>query len=113
MDSLIDVSPEHTLKCLGLEATLHNQTRLPIHGPTGSQLSQEELLNMLWLPANRAPEVCQHKIAAGSGMHKVPRNSGALPDGGHILQLQRKLQQQTLAVSPLPTCSLSCTAPCS
>ena len=81
-DSLIDVSPEHSLKCLGLEATLHNQTRLPIHGATGSQLSQEELLNMLWLPADRAPEVCRHATAAGSGMRKVYCNSVALPDGG-------------------------------
>ena len=89
MDSLIDISPEHSLKCLGLKAALHNQTGLPIHGATGPQLSQKELLNMLWLPADRTPEVCRHATAAGSGVHKVKCNSVALPVRGHSLQLNR------------------------
>ena len=59
-DLLIHVTPQHSLKSLGLEAALHNEAALPVKRPAGSQLCQQELLHMLWLPIHALVEL--HEI---------------------------------------------------
>ena len=50
--SLIDISPEHTLKGFRLKSPFHDESALPIQGSTGTQLSQQEQLHMFRLPVH-------------------------------------------------------------
>lgn len=69
---LIDVAPQHPLKCLGLEAAFDNETALPIKRATCPQLCQQELLHMLGLPIHCLAEL--HEIGEDCLFGSFPGN---------------------------------------
>lgn len=79
--SLIHVTPQHTLKCLGLETALHNQSALPVQGAAGPQFCQQELLHMLRLAVHALVEL--HEV----GEHRL---LGAFPSHLHTTIFQER-----------------------